>query len=354
MKVVGVLLAGGASRRFGREKAVAEYGDGMLMDGPFQALIGACDEVAVSAQPGSGAAMIARKAAFEVLLDSASASSGPLLGVLSGMEWAAARDADFLVTAPCDAASLQVDELDALIEAARRTGHMAVARSSYGLEPLLAAWPVSLALRVLRRQLADGAHPAVKDVITALGFTAVDGFDCVNVNAPADLQALEPTGRSTEIAEHARLFAFENDFVRTLRCIPMCVRFKLDRCGIKLSLRQWSRFTLTDRDSLRMLPCQSEREAETYRSELAALVLARSAEIATELKTSPEPAWASPDVPEEIRAFARPRGFHTPSQGDWSRLTTLERYALVKLSRDKHENANFEPALREFGIAVAG
>ena len=40
-----------------------------------------------------------------------------------------------------------------------------------------------------------------------------------------------------------QLFAFESDFVATLRCVPMAVRFKLDRCGIKLSLRQWSRFS---------------------------------------------------------------------------------------------------------------
>ncbi len=34
------------------------------------------------------------------------------------------------------------------------------------------------------------------------------------------------------------MFDFESDFVASLRCIPMCVRFKLDLCEIKLSLRQ--------------------------------------------------------------------------------------------------------------------
>ena len=39
------------------------------------------------------------------------------------------------------------------------------------------------------------------------------------------------------------LFDFERDFAGSLRCIPMVARQKLDIVGIKLSLRQWSRFT---------------------------------------------------------------------------------------------------------------
>lgn len=34
-------------------------------------------------------------------------------------------------------------------------------------------------------------------------------------------------------------FAFESDFVDSLRCIPMVVRYKLDTCGIKLKLPEW-------------------------------------------------------------------------------------------------------------------
>lgn len=349
MKIAGLLLAGGASLRFGREKAVAECGEGMLLDAPMQALIGACDQVAVSAREGSGAAKLAIQTSFDLLPDPPNASAGPLWGVLSGLIWAAEWGADILVTAPCDAASLAADDLDRLIETTAREGYMAVARSPLGLEPLVAAWPVSPSLTALREHLRNG-HPAAKDVIGTLGFTPVDGFDGVNINAPADLYIFNARSGGAEIAEHGRLFAFENDFVRTLRCIPMCVRFKLDRAGVKLSLRQWSRFTLTDRQTLRSLPCNAAPEVASYRSALVGLIQARSTEPVKELPPSPRPAWDLSDVPAEILAFARQRRFCTPSPQDWSRLTTLERYALVKLSRDKHENANFEPALREFGV----
>lgn len=46
----------------------------------------------------------------------------------------------------------------------------------------------------------------------------------------------------TFIESGAVFFQFESDFVATLRCIPMIVRFKLDLCGVKLSLKAWSRF----------------------------------------------------------------------------------------------------------------
>lgn len=322
------------------------------MDPPLQALIGSCDEVAVSAQSVSAAAMLAQKAEFEVLLDSSNGAPGPLRGILSGAEWADARGADLLLTAPCDAVSLQVDQLNRLVEMARDTKRVAVGQSARGIEPLIAAWPVSPALEVLRQQLINGAHPAVTHVIALLGYTAVGGFDGANVNTVADLHRLGAQLHRNDTAGHARLFSFENDFVRTLRCIPMCVRFKLDRSGIKLTLRQWSRFTFSDREALRMLPCETEIEVKIYRSELQSLVEARSAERPAELQIAPEPAWASPEVPTEILAFASERGFSAPSQINWSRFSRLERYALVKLSRDKHENANFEPALREFGVEV--
>ena len=41
------------------------------------------------------------------------------------------------------------------------------------------------------------------------------------------------------IGEASRCFAFEADFMGSWRCIPLCVRRKLDLSGIKLKLRHW-------------------------------------------------------------------------------------------------------------------
>ena len=56
-------------------------------------------------------------------------------------------------------------------------------------------------------------------------------------------------------------FKFEGDFVEeNIRCIPMCVRFKLDACGIKLQLREWSKMSIIERNSLAEMPCITDKD----------------------------------------------------------------------------------------------
>jgi len=148
-----------------------------------------------------------------------------------------------------------------------------------------------------------------------------------------------------------RLFAFESDFVSTLRCVPMAVRFKLDRCGIKLSLRQWSRFTREDRQGLLMQPCGGDDEVEAYRVALVALVALRANEIAKPLPEPPCGQWDNiRQVASVVAAYARGLGVRPPSQDEWAALTTLQRFVLIKLTRDNHDNVNFIPAMLEFGL----
>ncbi|MDG2522152.1 nitrate reductase associated protein [Caulobacter segnis] len=148
-----------------------------------------------------------------------------------------------------------------------------------------------------------------------------------------------------------QLFAFESDFVASLRCIPMAVRMKLDRVAIKLTLRQWSRFTLDDRQQLLRTPCRTHREIGDYRRLLVELVACRAGEVAGALTNPPEPLWEQSDsVPEIVAIHARSIKASPPAPAQWSGLTELQRFALLKLTRDNHDNVNFVPAMREFGI----
>lgn len=147
------------------------------------------------------------------------------------------------------------------------------------------------------------------------------------------------------------LFAFEDDFVASLRCIPMAVRFKLDACGVKLSLRQWSRFTQADRRALLLRPCGTGEQGEAYREALVRLVAERTAEAAKPLPPGTTVPWEQLQAtPAQVRSFAGLREVRAPSDAEWRGLTPLQRFALLKLSRDNHDNVNFVPALREFGL----
>ncbi|GIW41876.1 MAG: hypothetical protein KatS3mg076_2453 [Candidatus Binatia bacterium] len=67
-----------------------------------------------------------------------------------------------------------------------------------------------------------------------------------------------------------------------LEWIPRSVREKLDRVGLKIHLRDWQKLTLSERASLRDLPCGTPEEVERYRNTLRELLRNRCG-------TDPEP-----------------------------------------------------------------
>ncbi len=152
-------------------------------------------------------------------------------------------------------------------------------------------------------------------------------------------------------AGEQELFDFESDFVATLRCIPMAVRFKLDLAGIKLSLRQWSRFTLADRSQMLTSPCASPAEIARYRARLIEMVALRAAETAKEIPPAGDAPWAEgAPLPVALCDYVRSEGLIPPTPEQWLGLTDLRRFTLLKLIRDNHDNVNFAPAMREFGM----
>jgi hypothetical protein len=151
----------------------------------------------------------------------------------------------------------------------------------------------------------------------------------------------------------SQLFDFESDFVSGLRCIPMAVRLKLDTSGIKLSLEQWSRFTQEDRHRLLMTPCAGAAEIEAYRRALVDLVALRANDVAKSLADPPCGQWDNRrQAPVVVVDFARTVGLCPPTNRQWRALTRLQRFALIKLTRDSHDNVNFVPAMNEFGLAT--
>jgi hypothetical protein len=148
----------------------------------------------------------------------------------------------------------------------------------------------------------------------------------------------------------SNFFEFEADFVDSLRCIPMQVRYKLDTCGIKLKLSDWSQMTVAEHLALVELPCTTPTEIQSYQDYLQALILQRSGTPAAKLPIEPEPAWMdSTTVPPSVQEKAQQIGVNlTPAK--WASLNPLQRFALIKLSRSGHENKNFHKAIAEFHL----
>jgi hypothetical protein len=147
-----------------------------------------------------------------------------------------------------------------------------------------------------------------------------------------------------------QFFQFEADFVDSLRCIPMQVRFKLDTCGVKLKLPDWYRLTQAERQELVERPCMTEPEIAAYRTHLRQLVQAHTGERPADLPALSDPDWLNATtIPDSVQLQAEAVQ-QSISLEQWTNLTPLQRFALIKLSRSQHENKNFLPAMQEFHL----
>lgn len=145
-------------------------------------------------------------------------------------------------------------------------------------------------------------------------------------------------------------FQFEADFVESLRCIPMQVRYKLDTSGIKLKLQHWYQFSHQERQTLVELPCTTETEISSYQNYLRQLISDRTGTTATDLPIDSDPSWLQvTEIPTSVQEKARELNVNLTAE-QWANLSPLQRFALIKLSRSGHENSNFLPAIQEFHL----
>lgn len=194
--LVGVVLAGGLSRRMGGgDKGLLPLGPASMLDLVIQRLRPQVDTLVINANGDP-----ARFAQFglPVAADPVEGFVGPLAGVLAGLRWAArhAADATHVLSASSDAPFLPVDlgpRLGASL--ASGNGRIAMARSGGELHPVIGLWPVALAddleaaLRAgVRKVLAwtdvHGTVPVDFAMIEWAG-ERIDPF--FNANSPEDL-----------------------------------------------------------------------------------------------------------------------------------------------------------------------
>jgi len=184
--IAGLVLAGGRSRRFGAEKALAVV-DGLPMLRRIAGLLQpAVAALAVSARAGSGAERLAKALGFPVLHDDPADPEGPLAGVRAGLAWAQGRGATRLLLAPCDTPFLPLTYAASMI--ASDPTLAAVATAGEEIEPLCSIWPTSL-LNDLTAALKQG-HPPIGEWLIAKGAAKVAFADAAsfrNVNRPTDL-----------------------------------------------------------------------------------------------------------------------------------------------------------------------
>lgn len=191
---VGVLLAGGRSRRMGGDdKSFLSLAGRTMIDRVLGRLAAQVQQIVISA--GGDTERFAATGR-PIVPDPIAGFVGPLAGILGGMFWARehAPKAKHIVTAAVDTPFLPLDLVDRLSAAAPDDTGIAIASSGGRLHHVCGLWPIASA-DDLNTWLADPGNRAVHQWAEQRGFCAVvfegepDPF--LNVNTPSDLALAE-------------------------------------------------------------------------------------------------------------------------------------------------------------------
>lgn len=175
----GVILAGGQSRRMGRDKALVLLGGQRVVDRVIARLAPQVSALAVNANTDLPVDL-------PLLADSVPGRPGPLAGILAAMDWAFSRGDAAVVTVAVDTPFLPFDLVVRLVAA----GAPAVAVSDR-VHPVCGLWPVA-AREHLRAAVAGGLR-RVRDweVVAGAVPVAFPAESMANLNTPEDLAAAE-------------------------------------------------------------------------------------------------------------------------------------------------------------------
>ena len=153
---VGILLAGGLSRRYGSPKAFAEVDGELFYKLAYNALDSICNQVVIVSRPE----LLARfPSEYDVITDLEWVmGQGPLAGILSGMT---SRSADKYMVLPCDMPYIRAAQTDRLISMVRESSDITAVHNDNEKIPLFSVWNSRVKDR-LEQELADRQHRVMK------------------------------------------------------------------------------------------------------------------------------------------------------------------------------------------------
>ena len=200
-RVRGYVLAGGASSRFGGDKALAKMGEETLLARVCRLLEGATGDVRVVASAG-------RYPDFEAkLVSDRWPGQGPLGGIITALVESAGSGSEWSLILSCDMPFLTAEWLGYLCRRAQRSpAQVVVPASEHGWEPLCACWRTAGVSRL--EEAFDGGVRKVTEAMQRLAVEVLDEsdwkrFDSAerlfwNMNTYHDYQeALRVWGRGT-------------------------------------------------------------------------------------------------------------------------------------------------------------
>jgi len=185
-ELLGAVLAGGRSRRFGRDKSLALVAGRPLVERAVEALQEVVDDVVVVTSRELSPALEPLRISDEV------PDAGPLGGLHAALRAAADRGRDGVLLLACDMPLVTPALLEAVAKARDRAAIVAPRRAD-GIEPLCAAYHVSLLEQV--DALLSGPDRSLHRLFAEAGGVALDLGSAAEGGASPFLSVNEPADR---------------------------------------------------------------------------------------------------------------------------------------------------------------
>ncbi len=190
MKLAGVVLAGGLSRRMGGpEKSLLTLGDVSPLEWVLKRLHPQVESTAINANGDPGRFNFT---GLPVIADGVAGFVGPLAGVLAGMRWAFGQEMTHILTAAADTPFLPGNFASRLSKPMSSARSIAMAKSNDRVHPVCGIWPVSLADDLEHFLVAEDKRKILEFArryeLHEVEFPTDNGDPFFNINTPEDFE----------------------------------------------------------------------------------------------------------------------------------------------------------------------
>jgi molybdenum cofactor guanylyltransferase len=194
--IVGVILAGGQSRRFGGgDKFLKKLNGRLLIEHVVDRVRPQIDRLIINSNSDASSF---ENLGLPVVADSIQGYAGPLAGILTGMEWVQknAIGCEWIVTFPSDAPFVPLDCVDKMQSCAEKDKVEIVCAASNGrTHPVCALWQVSLA-GDLRKAMENEEMRKIdlwtaRHLLSTVEFSSQPFDPFFNINRREDLERAE-------------------------------------------------------------------------------------------------------------------------------------------------------------------
>ena len=189
--ILGVVLAGGRSKRFGDDKTTAKLGNKSLLDHTIEKIEKKFDEILIISNNEKHISI--KKNVFSTK-DLIEGHLGPLVGVLSAMEWIKKhkKNYNWMATFPCDTPFFDENLVDKIMNCPKNSSKkLFFLKSGNRRHNIFGLW--SLELKDILLEDINKGHRKVEEWANKVGSEIIEindenDYNFLNINTREDLE----------------------------------------------------------------------------------------------------------------------------------------------------------------------